>query len=47
MKRRGLKILTLELEKANEKAKKIYEHWGYNYLRDGKDPSEIVMIKDL
>jgi ribosomal protein S18 acetylase RimI-like enzyme len=44
---RKLKELTLEVEKSNIKARQIYEHWGYNYLCDGKDATEIVMIKQL
>ena len=44
---RGIKTLTLEVEKINHKAREIYKHWGYRYFRAGKDPAEIVMIKSL
>jgi ribosomal protein S18 acetylase RimI-like enzyme len=44
---RGIKKLTLEVDKDNPYAQDIYKNWGYEYLREGKDPIEIVMIKSL
>lgn len=46
-KKRGFKLLVLEIEKTNSRAKQIYEHWGYKYLKEGNDPKEIVMIKKI
>jgi len=46
-KEKGIKGLMLEVEKGNKKAIKIYEHWGYKYLREGKNPKEIVLFKNL
>jgi ribosomal protein S18 acetylase RimI-like enzyme len=42
---RKIKTLTLEVEKKNTKATAIYKHWGYSYLCDGKNPTEIIMKK--
>lgn len=39
--------ITLEVEKTNIHAKKIYEHLGYQFFKDGNDPKEIVMIKKI
>ncbi len=46
-KNRGIKKLTLEVDKDNPYAQNIYKKWGYEYLREGRDPVEIVMIKNL
>ena len=44
-KEKNIKRLTLEVEKGNKKAKEIYKHWGYKFLRKGKDFKEIVLYK--
>ncbi len=46
-KKRNIHRLTLEVEKSNPKAQKIYKHWGYRCLREGKDPKEIVMFREI
>ncbi len=46
-KKGDFKFLVLEIEKTNLRAKHIYKHWGYKYLKEGNDPKEIVMIKKL
>lgn len=46
-KKQGFKYLTLEIWRTNDKAKTIYEYWGYKYLRDATNPNEIIMIKKL
>lgn len=46
-KRRGFRKLSLEIWKTNDLAKKIYEHWGYKYLKETNNPNEIVMVKEL
>ena len=45
--KKGFKKLTLEVENENFKAKYVHEHWGYKLLSNGKNPKEIVLIKDL
>lgn len=46
-KKRNYKMITLEIEKTNYTAKSIYEHWGYKYIKDGTNPQEIIMMKEL
>jgi GNAT superfamily N-acetyltransferase/predicted nucleotidyltransferase len=46
-KKDGIKFITLEVEKMNDRARKIYEHWGYEYWKDGIDPNEIVLRKKV
>jgi len=45
--RRDIKILNLEVDRNNRRARMIYEHLGYNYSKDGTDPSEIILTKYL
>lgn len=43
----GIKVLTQEVEKTNNRAQEIYAHWGYKYLREGVNPIEVVFVKKL
>ncbi len=46
-KKRNIKILYLEVEKTNERAKLIYGRLGYKYSKEGTDPSEIILTKQI
>ncbi len=46
-KRRGLQRLTIECRKDNLHAFTIYQHWGYQVIRDGTDPNDHILSLSL
>lgn len=46
-KKRGITSITLEVDPRNKSAHQVYSHWGFTYLRDGKETPQIIMIKQL
>lgn len=46
-KRRNIKVITLEVDPRNKSAHQVYSHWGFSYLRDGKEIPQVIMLKQI